>query len=130
MDSENRSQEHSYTRREFTHAWNTPYAQSLTARELTPKEEAAKDLWIITNSIMKRKFLRALERIKLFNFDSTRKEVANDNIQMGFRLAEEYKGKKKKLRTRSLDPYAEYSRSRLLQDIVGKLRAKNQGNSW
>ena len=106
MDSENRSQEHKYTRKEYTRTWTTPYVQSTTTRQLTPKEEAAKDLWIITNSIMKRKFLRALERIKIFNFDSARKEVAYDNIQMGFRLAEELAGKKRKPRTRSLDPYA------------------------
>ena len=45
------------------------------------------DLFIILNTIMKRKFLRALEQIKLSNFNTNRKGVAGDHISWGFRLA-------------------------------------------
>lgn len=71
---------------------------------LTPQQTAARDIFTITNSILKRKFLKAIERIKYFNFEEGRKQVANDSIRWGIRLASEDKKKKRRARVRSVDP--------------------------
>lgn len=100
-----------------------------SAYQMDPKYQATEDLYLILNSFIKRRFIRALEDIKTFNFNSSRKELITDNINRGFKLNDSMQSnlsRKTKRRAKSVDPYAEYSRAKLLQDIVRKLKAKNQ----
>lgn len=46
-------------------------------------------------------------------------------MERGFRILDDPEYKITKRRSRTVDPYAEYSRAKLLRDIVGKLKAKN-----
>lgn len=73
--------------------------------------------------ILKRKFLGGIQQIQNYNFNANRKSFVSENLQRGYRVKSQDNSRLKP-RSRALDPYAEYSRARLLKDIIEKLKAK------
>lgn len=74
-------------------------------------------MWIILKNAMRLQFFKSMQKIRDYNFNINRKKFVNENLNRGYRIDE---GEKTKLRprARTLDPFAEYSRARLLKDIT------------
>ena len=65
---------------------------------------------------MRLQFFKSMERIREFDFNVNRKKFINENFERGYRIEDREAGKMRP-RARTLDPFAEYSRARLLKDI-------------
>ena len=109
-----RMQSTSQTKMAKTHQSGQPIIKEV---ELSQQQKGAQLMWIILKNAMKLQFFKSMEKIRDYNFKASRKKFINENITRGYRIDE---GEKTRLRprARTLDPFAEYSRARLLKDIT------------